>query len=349
MQYDPTSDQYSNAKGVEIRIPGFGNTSTVEVLDPGVMFADYFKAIVSHFVSIGYTRNKDIRAAPFDWRLGPSKGLFEQVPIYDFVCIVFFTEQLEHNGYYKQFHWLIESTFSQNGNQPVVILAHSLGGLVSHYFLTKLVSQEWKDKYVAQYITVASVWAGAVKVLLGVVSGETDGLFPFMAQYQIRVAERSFPSEYWLAPRPVANAWPKDQVLLSTPLRNYTAYDLPKLMQDLDSTETTDLWSMYNGVASALSSGLPPPNVRTLCIAGTGVKTDSLYVYTDKFPNGSEHTSYSDGDGSVNINSARSCKTWIGNQKYPVKYQELNGVEHVALLSNPQVIALLEQAIMKGM
>ena len=73
MQYNPTLDQYSNAKGVEIRIPGFGNTSTVEVLDPGVMFTDYFKAIVSHFVSIGYTRNKDIRAAPFDWRLGPSK------------------------------------------------------------------------------------------------------------------------------------------------------------------------------------------------------------------------------------------------------------------------------------
>ena len=73
MQYDPTLDQYSNANGVEIRIPGFGNTSTVEVLDPGIMFSYYFKTIVSHFVSIGYTRNKDIRAAPFDWRLGPSK------------------------------------------------------------------------------------------------------------------------------------------------------------------------------------------------------------------------------------------------------------------------------------
>ena len=73
MQYDPTLDQYSNAKGVDIRIPGFGNTSTVEVLDPGVAFTDYFKAIVSHFASIGYTRDKDIRAAPFDWRLGPSE------------------------------------------------------------------------------------------------------------------------------------------------------------------------------------------------------------------------------------------------------------------------------------
>ena len=260
---------------------------------------------------------------------------------------VFLTEQLEGSGYYKQFHRLIESTFSQNGNQPVVILAHSLGGLVSHYFLTELVSQDWKDKYVAQYITVASVWAGAVKVLHGIVSGETDGMFPFMAQYQIRVAERSFPSEYWLAPRPVAKAWPKEQVLFSTPLHNYTAYDLPELMRDLGSSET-NLWSMYNGVTSALSRGLPPPNIRTLCIAGSGIKTDSLYTYTDQFPNGSEHTGYSEGDGSVNINSARSCRTWIGNPKYPVKYQEVEGVEHVALLSNPQVIALLEQVIMKG-
>ena len=194
---------------------------------------------------------------------------------------------------------------------------------------------------------MAAVWAGTVKVLHGIVSGETDGIFPFMTQYKIRVAERSFPSEYWLVPRPVAEAWTKDQVLFSTPQHNYTAYDLPELIRDLDSSGT-NLQSMYNGVMSALGKGLPPPNVRTLCIAGTGIKTDGLYIYTDKFPNGNAHTRYSEGDGSVNINSARSCRIWIGNQNYPVRYQELEGVEHVAMLSNPQAIFLLEQAVMKG-
>ena len=256
------------------------------------------------------------------------------------------TEQLEMNGYYKQFRLLIESTFSNNGNQPVVIIAHSLGGLVSHHFLTKLVSQEWKDKYVAQYITMASVWAGTVKVVHGIVSGETDGVFPFMTRYKIRTAERSFPSQYWLAPHPNVEAWPKDQVLFSTPQRNYTAYNLAELMQVLDSSGT-HLWSKYNGVTSASGKGFPPPDVRTLCIAGTGIKTGELYIYTDKFPNGSVHTRYGKGDGSVNINSARSCKAWVGNQKYPVEYKELEGVEHVEMLSNLQAIALLDQAIMK--
>lgn len=258
----------------------------------------------------------------------------------------FLLDQLQNNGYYKELQSLIESTSSQNGNGPVVIVAHSLGALVSHYFLTELVSQQWKDKYISQYITMAAVWAGAVKVLHGVVSGETDGLFPFMANHMIRVNERSFPSEYWLVPRPIAGVWTEDQVLFSTPEQNYSAFDLPRLMRDLDSGGTS-LQSMYSGVMAALDKGFPPPNVPTLCIAGTGIKTPDSYVYTEKFPNGSEQIHYGDGDGSVNINSVRSCRTWIGYQQYPVTYQELEGVEHVAMLSDQQTIKLLEKAIMK--
>lgn len=75
MEYDPATGKYSNADGVDIRIPGFGNTSTVEVLDPSIIyFADYFKKFVEHFVTLGYSRGVDIKAAPFDWRLGPGNS-----------------------------------------------------------------------------------------------------------------------------------------------------------------------------------------------------------------------------------------------------------------------------------
>ena len=72
MEYDPVSGKYSDADGVKTRIPGFANTSTVEVLDPNIPYVtDYFKKFVQHFVNLGYSRGVDITAAPFDWRLGP--------------------------------------------------------------------------------------------------------------------------------------------------------------------------------------------------------------------------------------------------------------------------------------
>ena len=51
-------------------VPGFGDTSTVECLDP--MFCEessYFKTFVDYFVDKGYQRGVTIRAAPYDWRL----------------------------------------------------------------------------------------------------------------------------------------------------------------------------------------------------------------------------------------------------------------------------------------
>ena len=54
-------------------MPGFGNTSTVEVLAnvPWISAVKYFNKFVDYFVQLGYERGKSIRAAPYDWRLSP--------------------------------------------------------------------------------------------------------------------------------------------------------------------------------------------------------------------------------------------------------------------------------------
>ena len=70
--YDITTDGYNNTPGVEIRVPGFGETKTVEYLsseDNAMPSTAYMKEIVNFFVERGYVRNKTIRAAPYDWRL----------------------------------------------------------------------------------------------------------------------------------------------------------------------------------------------------------------------------------------------------------------------------------------
>ena len=55
-----------------MRTPGFGNTTTIEQLDGGIIhIGHYFNEFVDYFVKIGYVRGKSIRAAQYDWRLAP--------------------------------------------------------------------------------------------------------------------------------------------------------------------------------------------------------------------------------------------------------------------------------------
>ena len=61
-------DGYSDAKDVHITAAEFGNTSSVEILDLKGIFP-YFYAFVKFFEERGYTKNVNIKAAPYDWRL----------------------------------------------------------------------------------------------------------------------------------------------------------------------------------------------------------------------------------------------------------------------------------------
>ena len=71
LRYNSITNQYGNTEGVETNVPGFGNTSSVEYLDPAMPWFEptqYFHAMVQHFVQLGYEPGKNIRGAPFDWR-----------------------------------------------------------------------------------------------------------------------------------------------------------------------------------------------------------------------------------------------------------------------------------------
>uniref|UniRef100_A0A671N1S5 Phosphatidylcholine-sterol acyltransferase n=1 Tax=Sinocyclocheilus anshuiensis TaxID=1608454 RepID=A0A671N1S5_9TELE len=66
--YNRTTRKTSNAPGVEVRVPGFGQTHPIEFLDLNKL-TGYFHTMVQHLVSIGYVRNETVRGAPYDWRI----------------------------------------------------------------------------------------------------------------------------------------------------------------------------------------------------------------------------------------------------------------------------------------
>ena len=74
------------------------------------------------------------------------------------------------SDYLNDLQNLIVSSYEENGQQPVVLLGHSMGNMYIHYLLTHQ-SREWKDKYIKSHISLAGPWGGAVKSIRAEISG----------------------------------------------------------------------------------------------------------------------------------------------------------------------------------
>lgn len=66
--------------------------------------------------------------------------------------------------FFKNLTLLIESTYTKNGNTPVVLIAHSMGGPLSLILLNNK-PQSWKDKYIRALLTLSGAYGGSVKAL----------------------------------------------------------------------------------------------------------------------------------------------------------------------------------------
>ena len=84
-------------------------------------------------------------------------------------CLFDATDELAE--FYANLTKLIEVTYAENGNSSVVMIAHSMGNPVMLYFYNHK-PQEWKDKYIRAHLSLAGVWAGAVKPVRLMTSGE---------------------------------------------------------------------------------------------------------------------------------------------------------------------------------
>lgn len=150
--FDNQTKTTTNRDGVDIMVKDFGLTDTVEYLDDSrYSVTQYFGAIADALVKkFDYIRGVNIRGAPYDWRKAPN----------------------ELGEFYKNFTKLIEDTYEMNNQTKVMLIAHSMGNPVTLYWLNNFVSQQWKDKYIRTFVSLAGVWGGAVKTLRLMASGD---------------------------------------------------------------------------------------------------------------------------------------------------------------------------------
>ncbi|XP_037623834.1 phosphatidylcholine-sterol acyltransferase [Sebastes umbrosus] len=314
--YNRTSRRSSNSPGVQVRVPGFGQTYPIEFLDYNKL-AGYFFTMVQHLVNVGYTRNETVRGAPYDWRLAPNENAEYLTKLQDL------TEEM-----YEQYQ------------QPVYLLGHSMGCHYVLYFLNHQ-PQAWKDKYIRGFISLAAPWGGAVKPLRVLASGENDGI-PMISNIKIREEQRMTTTNPWMLPSEMA--WPKDHVFISTPTFNYTTQDYQRLFTDINYE---DGWHMWEDTRN-LTGDLHPPGVEMWCMYGVGLPTPVTYIYNEAFPNEDPvDFVYADGDDTVDSFSMSLCKRWSGQQEQPVHVTEYRGLAHLDIVFHEKVLNQI-QHILEG-
>ena len=245
----------------------------------------------------------------------------------------FFQEQ----GYYAALKQLIEDVYANGGNTPITLLAHSMGGPTSLYFLTKLVDQAWKEKYIKNYVTLSGAWRGLAKTVKMFASGDNEGIIIDMDIWG-REAQRTYPGTAWLLPYP-SDTWTRDEVLVMTPDRNYTAWDYKALFQAMNYTRGYEMYEEFMN----LTNDLLPPNLTTHCYYGNKVDTPLTFVYgKGDFPDVDPKIINGNGDGTVNNNSLLACERWKTQQTYSVTLKAFDNVEHVDMVKNSDVIAAVE-------
>ncbi|XP_023240594.1 group XV phospholipase A2-like isoform X1 [Centruroides sculpturatus] len=305
--YNNVTRTTSNSPGVDIIIPGFGETSTIEYIDPSrAKISSYFYEIVNILTATAnYTRGVNVRGAPYDFRKAPN----------------------ELKEYYERLKQLIEETYKINKNLRILMICHSLGCPITLYFLNNQ-TLAWKDKYIKALVTLAAPWGGAVKALKAFASGDNLGV-SLLDSLTVRGEERTNPSTAFLLPS--NQFWKQDEVLSYTPVSNYTVSNYYKFFQDLKYQTGWDMWLDTHKLIHNLES----PGVEIHCLYGTGLQTISQFYYKDmdSFPNSYPELEYGDGDGTVNVRSLRGCLRWTN-----IFYREYKSIDHMKILQHPPVL-----------
>jgi len=315
LKFDKKSGTFSNNTGVEVRVPGFGDTKTIESLDPNLPFASkYMSALVSRLVESGFERKKSIAAATYDFRLTPATN----------------------KGFVERTVALVEKMFNENGEKKVALISHSMGSLITLFILNSQ-SHEWKDKYIHSWSSLAGIFAGSSVEFKLMASGDNVGV-PFVQSSSVVKEQRTYETNVWMLPR--QDFWPEDLVIVSAPSGNYTASDLEKFFHDIKFEDGF----LVHQKTKEITAGLLAPRVPVHFILSRGVETPLSFVYEKGcskswFHHDPTRTITGDGDGTVNHHSLRApISKWNNEQSEPISVTEFVGTTHNEIVSNEETL-----------
>jgi len=299
----------TNKTGSQVSVSNPWNLASFEFLDSNPLFqpdSPYFFSFVQSLVSnAGYQRNVNITGAPYDWRLGP----------------------LSLDSWFKQLKIQIENQVTSQGSR-VVIVGHSMGGILAHHFLasSKYVDLIWKLRNIAGFVSISTPWLGAIEAAQAILSGTNFGT-SIVQESLAQVAEITFESVYYLLP---SNLFFKpSQVFVETSTRNYTSRQWKQLFSDIGWKNNAS--QVYDRqIINSVSPVIPPLGVRSFTFYGTNISSTPLLLkYSGDFKSPLTIVG-SNGDGTV----LQESLTFV-DSLWSEKATEYPNFSHSGVLNNP--------------
>ncbi|KJE90036.1 lecithin:cholesterol acyltransferase [Capsaspora owczarzaki ATCC 30864] len=357
VHYNETTGRFANTPGVQVRPRDYGGVTGVDNLfdiesnwGPG-MSAVYEKLIKQLKVTPGYEVGKNIRGAPFDFRL--------------------VADDIELASMFTDLKNLIEETYNMTracsaGPRRVHVMTHSLGGSYWLYFLNTFVDRAWKDQYIRFTLAVSSPWQGAGKAYRTLISGDDEGLPG--GNIMFLPVEQLMGGLLWMIP--FSNFFgTKTFIQYADTGASFSsnASDVARLFDSMPGTLRPLVPFIISKIVEPRSLTVAAPETDIYCIHGSGVVTESFYVYQsanqtntnpaeyreDAVINGTTYLApnpallfpldksspfYVDpnqGDGTVELPSLQYCRNWIGkNGGKQMVEVDVAGQEHLGILSS---------------
>lgn len=286
--------------------------------------SDFYGGLVSFFISRGYVEGSSLFVFPYDFRLDNSVHLSE-------------------------LDSLVDQARSANASQKVILIAHSMGGLIATAYVN---SDAERAAKVDSIVTMGTPFWGSPKCYYAITQGYTLGNI-FVDLKQMKSMAVNWPAVYELLPRqPFITASNGGYLTLSQAFG--VSYNAPY---------SNDRWRFNSAILSQAysfdsligSPGNPkiPSSVKLYTIIGYG--TQSLSGYASRSPSADEFSNrmtvnidgnevvlvpqFSDGDGTVQLwgaeNSAATEKYYIWSDP------KGESAAHAALPKNSKVQSII--------
>ncbi|XP_020161832.2 lecithin-cholesterol acyltransferase-like 1 [Aegilops tauschii subsp. strangulata] len=299
--YDPRAGDYRNVPGVKTRVVAFGTTRSFGSDDPSRKNV-CMEGLVEALERVGYREGENLFGAPYDFRYAPAApGLASRA----------------FSGFSSSLRLLVERASQRNGNKPVVLVTHSLGGLFAAVFLDRT-PLRWRRRYVKHLVMLClgvggsplNMWPLASKALAANPTSLQAGVLTY--------GNRSFASMFSLLPSP--------RVYGRTPLvitrdRNYSADDMAEYLAAAGFSE--DEVARYRTRALPVTLNLRAPLVPMTAMNGVGVPTVDKLVFWDANFSGKPKLVNGDGDGQINLETVLALQRLVGGDPDPPYFKSI--------------------------
>lgn len=237
--------------------------------------------------------------------------------------------------YFREIQETIEiAAGAGTAKKPVMVVAHSMGGVLLKWFLTDFVSPDWIQRHIGRLMIVNAPFGGTTMALRVIISGE---YYVPMFHQEFKMALQKMAGILMCLPNGHAYSPEEPLVKMDTPARVLRLQDFMTPVSGLfpsDSLqEAFDIWrDMYLPYLPTIMKPLDVKEIPCDLIMGSQQPT----VKKIKIRREGElpyYTRYEYGDGQVPIRSlALAQDIFRGSHVRPL---EIPGANHIDVLSHP--------------